>query len=86
MQLNMGLIWIGALLVLGGVLLTAAKALGQGRLSGLRSARQGYASNTLEPKGASARLPLRALWPGLLLLALGALLLVAGATAWIPAT
>ena len=86
MQLNMGLIWIGALLVLGGVLYTAAKALGRGRLSEIRSARQGYASNTLEPKGARARLPSRALWPGLLLLALGALLLVAGATAWMPET
>jgi hypothetical protein len=84
MQLNMGLIWIGALLVFGGLLLTAAKALGRGRLSEVRSARQGHTSNTLEPKGASARLPLRALWPGLLLLALGALLLLAGATAWVP--
>ncbi len=86
MQLNMGLIWIGALLVLGGVLFTAAKALRQGRLSEARSARQGYASDTLEPKGASARFPLRAIWPGLVLLALGALLLVAGATVLIPET
>ena len=86
MQLNMGLIWIGALFILGGVLLTAAKALRRGRLSEVRSARPDYASSTLEPKGASARLPLRALWPGLLLLALGALLLVVGATAWMPET
>jgi hypothetical protein len=86
MQLNMGLIWIGALLVLGGVLFTAAKALGRGRLSGARSARQGYASDTLEPKGESARFPLRAIWPGLVLLALGALLLLAGAMAWTPET
>jgi hypothetical protein len=86
MQLNMGLIWIGALLVLGGVLFTAAKALGRGRLSGARSARQGYAGDTLEPKGESARFPLRAIWPGLVLLALGALLLLAGAMAWTPET
>jgi len=86
MPLNMGLIWIGALLVLCGVLFTAAKALGRGRLSGARSTRQGYVSDTLEPKGESARFPLRAIWPGLVLLALGALLLIAGATVWIPET
>ena len=86
MQLNMGLIWIGALLVLGGVLFTAAKSLGRGRLSDARSLRQGYASGTLEPKGAGARFPLGAIWPGLVLLALGALLLLAGAMAWMPET
>lgn len=86
MQLNMGFIWIGALLVLGGVLLTAGKALGRGRLSETKSARRGYASGTLEPKGANARLPFRAFWPGLMMLALGALLLVIGATAWMPET
>ena len=58
MQLNMGLIWIGALLVVGGVLFTAAKALGRGRLSGARSTQttpSAKASATFPSQGDLAR-------------------------------
>jgi hypothetical protein len=78
MQLNMTLIWLGALLVMGGVLFTAAKALGRGRLSEPPAQRQGP-SDTLEPQGAGARLRVKSLWPGLALLAGGALLMLIGA-------
>ncbi len=77
MELSIGLIWLGAFLVIVGVLFTAAKALGRGRLSGGRSAN---VTNTLEPPGRSARLRLAANWPGLAFIAAGTLLLLAGAS------
>jgi hypothetical protein len=76
MQTDVGLVWIGALLVVGGVLFTAAKALWPGRLSEARTT--GSARDTLEPRGTGARLHVRAIWPGLALIGLGALLLLAG--------
>lgn len=79
MQPTIGLIWAGALLVLGGVLFTAAKALRGGRLSEARESRPGLASDTLEPRRAATSLGLKANWPGLALIALGSLLLLAGA-------
>ena len=79
MGLSMGMIWLGALLVLGGVVATAAKVLSLGRLSESRSPRAGMPGGTLEPQARSPGLRLRAIWPGLALAALGALLLLAGA-------
>ena len=73
------LIWIGALLVIGGVLYTAAQALRRGRLSDARRPPAGPMGDTLEPRGAGAGFGLRENWPGLALIALGAFLLLAGA-------
>jgi len=44
----MFVIWLGALLFLGGIVFTAAQAISRGRLSGLRF-RSGTTENTLEP-------------------------------------
>ncbi len=79
MQLSVGLIWFGALLVLGGVLLTAAKALSRGRLSEARGYGQVSANHTLEPRKPSGGLSLKANWPGLALIVLGCLLLLSSA-------
>ena len=70
---------LGALLVLGGVLYMARSAIWRGSLSGPGSSRP--VRGTLEP-------PRRGLgflgfgpnWPGILLMALGAVLLVAGSS------
>lgn len=78
MGLSMGMIWLGALLVLSGVLLTAAKILSLGRLSGSRSPRPGAAGGTLEPPATGTHFRFQAIWPGLALVASGALLLLAG--------
>ncbi len=75
------LIWIGALLVFGGVLFTAAQAIRRGRLSDARRTRSGVDGVTLEPKGnaTGGSFGLKVNWPGLALIALGAILLLAGA-------
>ena len=75
----MALVWIGALLVVGGVVFTAAQAIWKGRLSDARPTRSGVASDTLEPQPRSSGFGLKANWPGLALIALGAVLLLAGA-------
>jgi hypothetical protein len=86
MQLDMTLTWIGALLVMGGVLYGAAAALRRGRLSEAHTPRATQRSPTLEPSGPGARLRLRSLWPALAIAALGVVLLLAGAMDWSPAT
>ena len=71
----MFLIGLGALLVLGGVLYMARTAIWRGSLSG-------PVRDTLEPPRRSVRfLGLEANWPGILLMAIGAILLVSGACA-----
>ncbi len=68
---------LGALLVVGGVLYLAGQAIGRGRLSGSGAPRTTAAANTLEPpRRGVAFLGLGANWPGLLLIAAGALLLI----------
>ena len=69
----MFLIVLGALLVMGGVLYTASATFWRGSLS--RPAR-----DTLEPpRRGVGFLGLEANWPGILLMAIGAILLVSGA-------
>jgi len=75
----MALIWIGALLVVAGVVFAAAQALWAGRLSDARSSRPGQAGDTLEPQARSSGFGLRANWPALTLIAVGSALLLAGA-------
>ena len=72
------LIWLGAVSVLGGVLFMAAQAIWRGRLSGRRSRSQ-WRSDTLEPQERGSGFGLAANWPGLALIALGTILLLAGA-------
>ncbi len=74
----MVVIWLGALLVLIGVLFMAAQAIWRGRLSGRRS-RSTVAGDTLEPRQPGAGFGLTTNWPGLALIALGAILLLIGA-------
>ena len=75
----MAVIWLGALLVLSGLLFMAAQALWRGRLSGRRFRSASVAANTLEPRKPSAGFGLATNWPGLALVALGAILLLVGA-------
>ena len=73
------LIWLGALLVFGGVLSVALQPIWRGRLSGGRRLRSGRPSDTLEPERPASGLGIKSNWPGLALLALGSALLLAGA-------
>jgi sulfite exporter TauE/SafE len=69
---------LGALLVLGGILYMARTAIWRGPLSGPDSS--GPVRDTLEPPRRSVRfLGLGTNWPGILLMAIGAVLLVSGA-------
>jgi hypothetical protein len=79
MQATMVLIWAGSLLVLAGVLVTAANALWRGRLTEVRRAHPDANSNTLEPRGKGSGFGKRGNWLGLGLLAVGCLLLLAAA-------
>ena len=67
----MMLVWIGALLVIVGVVLTATRTLQRGRLSDPEAVR-----DTLEPKGSGRRFSVKADLPGLALIAIGSLLLL----------
>ena len=70
--------WVGILLVIAGVLYSAAQVLWRGPLSG-GSARS---RTTLEPpRGPARSLGLAREWPGLALIGLGAILLLARAAA-----
>jgi hypothetical protein len=76
----MAIIWLGAFLVIAGVLYLANQALDRGRLSGTTRAPPGVKDGTLEPRRRGVRfLGLTGNWPGLVLMALGAVLLLFGA-------
>lgn len=72
------IVWLGALLVVGGLVLTAAPAIWRGRLSG-RPSRPAATGDTLEPAKPGAGFGLSRNWPGLAMIVLGAILLVVGA-------
>jgi hypothetical protein len=75
----MFLMALGALLVLGGVLYMARSAIWRGSLSGPGSSRP--VRGTLEPpRRGLGFLGLGPNWPGILLMAIGAILLVSGAS------
>lgn len=71
-------ILLGALLILGGVVFMAEQTLFGGRLSG-RLRRTPAPVGTLEPRERGGGFGLRTQWPGFAMIALGALLLLAGA-------
>jgi hypothetical protein len=75
----MALIWLGASLVVVGVLFVVAQPIWRGRLSGGRRLRSVEASDTLEPEKPASGFSLKSNWPGLAMIALGAVLLLAGA-------
>jgi hypothetical protein len=73
----MTLVWLGALLVLTGVVFMAAQPLWRGRLSGGKRLRSGELSGTLEPQRPAGGFGIRSNWPGLALVSLGTVLLLA---------
>jgi hypothetical protein len=73
------LVWIGALLVVSGIVFMARQPLLRGRLSGGKRLGSGQASDTLEPQRAAGGFGIKSNWPGLALVALGAVLLLVGA-------
>jgi hypothetical protein len=75
----MFLMELGALLVLGGILYTARTAIWRGPLSGPDSSRP--VRDTLEPpRRGLGFLGFGTNWPGILLMAIGAVLLASGAS------
>jgi hypothetical protein len=74
---SMTLIWLGVLLVFGGMILLIYQPIWRGRLSGRRRLRS-RPIDTLEPERPASGFGLKPNWPGLALVALGAALLLAG--------
>ena len=70
-------ILVGALLIVGGVLFMAEQTLLEGRLSGRRR-RSPAEVGTLEPRERGGGFGLATQWPGVAMIALGAVLLLAG--------
>ena len=87
-------IWLGAAFVLSGVLFMATQPIWRGRFSEARrkrasavprdTARKPAEPMTLEPRSPGAGFGLKANWPGLVLIVLGGILLIAGAGLWWP--
>jgi hypothetical protein len=73
--------WVGILLVIAGVLYSAGQVLWRGPLSGGRGVRSGEAKTLEPPRGPARSLGLAREWPGLALIGLGAILLLARAAA-----
>ncbi|EHK56088.1 hypothetical protein [Allomesorhizobium alhagi] len=72
------IIWLGALLFVIGIVLLAGQAIYRGRMSEPGPAGLG-SRNTLEPAHRGVRfMGLGSNWPGLVLVALGAILLIFG--------
>lgn len=72
------LITIGALFIIGGVVLAAIRTLRRGRLSQDEQPISHTPRDTLEPIGRGRRLSLKADIPGLALVAIGVILLFLG--------
>jgi uncharacterized membrane protein len=75
------LIALGALLVVGGIVLAAMRTAARGRLSDPHAKIPGHRTDTLEPQGQGKRLSMKADLPGLALMAAGAVLIFLGASA-----
>ena len=69
------MIWLGALLLIAGLLFMIAQPLRRGRLSD-RHRTAATAAPTLEPREPAVGFSLASNWPGLALAGLGALLLI----------
>jgi hypothetical protein len=73
----MTLIWLGAFLVIGGLLFMAGQPIWRGRMSGVKRLRSGRPSDSLEPERPGSGFDIQSNWPGLAMLALGAVILLA---------
>ena len=72
-------VWIGAVLVIGGLVYMARAAIFRGDLSEPHATAYGPGSMTLEPEHRGLRfLGVKANWPGIVLVIVGALLLLFG--------
>ena len=88
-EARMLVIWLGALFVLGGLLFMMAQPIWRGRLSEARRRKSSAVPRdaamkpaepmTLEPRRPGAGFGLKANWPGLVLIVLGGIILLAGA-------
>ena len=74
----MTLIWLGVILVFGGVLQMEFQPIWRSRLSG-RTRLRSRPSDTLEPERPTGGFGIKTNWPGLALVALGAAMVLAGA-------
>jgi hypothetical protein len=74
------LIALGALLVIGGLVLAAARTVSRGKLSDPHAKIPGHRMDTLEPRGEGKRLSIKADLPGLALMAAGGVLIFIGAS------
>lgn len=73
------IIWLGGALVIAGLLYLAARAIWGGRMSAPAAARPKQPKDTLEPPQNGFRfLAFNEIWPGLAMMAAGAILLLLG--------
>lgn len=77
MHLGMILIWIGALLIVAGIVLAAGQVLWKGRLSDPHRMDPTGAGTTLEPRERAWGLHPKHHWPSIILVALGIVVLLA---------
>jgi hypothetical protein len=70
------LIWVGASLIICGVLYGAAQALRGGRLSDARLGKSGRAGASLEPQQNTKSFSLKTHWPAFVLILLGSILVL----------
>ena len=77
MQSGMVLIWIGALLIVAGIVLAAGQVLWKGRLSEPHRMGPTGSGTTLEPRERVRALHPKHHWPSILLVALGIILMLA---------
>ena len=67
---------LGALLIVSGIALAAARTASRGKLSDPHATRPGSRTDTLEPRGSGGRLSFKADLPGIVLVIAGAILLL----------
>ena len=79
MQSGMVLIWIGALLIIAGIVLAAGQVLWKGRLSDAHRMGPAGASTILEPQGRVRAFHPKHHWPSIILVAFGIILMLAEA-------
>lgn len=70
------LIWIGALLIIGGVLYGAGQVLWRGRLSDAKLSRSTGRRSSLEPEQSVRSFSFRTHWPAFALILLGSILIL----------